>query len=151
VIDADALNLLARAPRALPPGCVLTPHPGEAARLLGSSVATVQADRFAAATTLAQRYGAVAVLKGAGSVLARPDGALALCPVAEPGMASGGMGDVLTGVIAALVAQGLDAWRAAQAGVLAHALAAAAAARRGGARGLLAGDVIDALRGPLNP
>ena len=151
VLDADALNLIARAPRALPPGCVLTPHPGEAARLLGTNVPTVQADRFAAAIALAQRHGAVAVLKGAGTVLATPHGALALCPVAEPGMASGGMGDVLTGVIAALLAQGLDAWHAAQAGVLAHALAASSAARRGGARGLLASDVIAALRGPLNP
>jgi hydroxyethylthiazole kinase-like uncharacterized protein yjeF len=151
VFDADALNLLARAPRLLAPGCVLTPHPGEAARLLDSSVAAVQADRFAAALALAQTFGAVAVLKGAGTVLAHPDGGLALCPVAEPGMASGGMGDVLTGVIAALMAQGLDAWHAAQAGVLAHALAASSAARRGGARGLLASDVIDALRGLLNP
>ncbi|MCE3003681.1 MAG: NAD(P)H-hydrate dehydratase [Xanthomonadaceae bacterium] len=151
VLDADALNLLAAAPRALPAGSVLTPHPGEAARLLGSDARAVNADRFAAAAALAQRHAAVVLLKGAGTVIAAPDGMLSLCPVAEPGMATGGMGDVLTGVVAALRAQGLDAWRAAGCGALAHARAAASAARAGGARGLLAGDVIDALRRELNP
>lgn len=151
VIDADALNLLAVEARPLPGGSVLTPHPGEAARLLGSDARAVNADRFAAATALARRHGAVVLLKGAGTVIAAPDGALALCPVAEPGMATGGMGDVLTGVIAALRAQGLDPWCAAGCGALAHARAAASAARADGARGLLAGDVIDALRHELNP
>ena len=151
VIDADALNLLAREARALPPGSVLTPHPGEAARLLDTDTTAIQADRFAAAQAIAQRFAAVTLLKGAGTVIAAPDGALSLCAVAEPGMASGGMGDVLTGVIAALRAQGLDAWSAAGCGALAHANAAATAARRDGARGLLAGDVIAGLRRELDP
>jgi hydroxyethylthiazole kinase-like uncharacterized protein yjeF len=151
VIDADALNLLARDRIALPPHCVITPHPGEAARLLASSVAQVQLDRFATAQQLARDYTATAVLKGAGSVIATPDGALSLCPIAEPGMASGGMGDVLTGVIAALLAQGHAAIEAAQLGVLLHALAAQSAASRRGARGLLASDVIDALQAQANP
>lgn len=151
VVDADALNLLAGERVAPPPGSVLTPHPGEAARLLGTDAVAINGDRFAAAQALAGRHGAVALLKGAGTVIAAPDGALSLCPVAEPGMASGGMGDVLTGVIAALRAQGLDAWTAAGCGALAHAGAASAAARRDGARGLLAGDVIDGLRRELNP
>jgi NAD(P)H-hydrate epimerase len=151
VVDADALNLHARDGGTLPPGSVVTPHPGEAARLLGCDTRAIHADRYAAAAALARRCGAVAVLKGAGTVIAAPDGVLSLCPIAEPGMASGGMGDVLTGVIAALLAQGLDAWTAAGCGALAHARAAAFAARRGGARGLLAGDVVDALRRELNP
>ena len=149
VLDADALNLLAAAPRALPVGTVLTPHPGEAARLLGCATAEVQRDRPAAARALVRRYGAIAVLKGAGSLIA--DGErLDLCPYGNPGMAVGGMGDVLTGVIAALMAQGLAAGDAARLGVLAHALAGDAAAR-GQPRGLLPGDLLDALRGVLNP
>lgn len=149
VLDADALNLLAAAPRRLPAGTVLTPHPGEAARLLGIATAEVQRDRPAAARALAERYGAVAVLKGAGSFIA--DGErLHLCPYGNPGMAVGGMGDVLTGVIAALMAQGLDSGTAARLGVLAHALAGDAAAD-GRPRGLLPSDLLDALRGVLNP
>jgi len=151
VLDADALNLLAHDRFALPPHSVITPHPGEAARLLASSVPQVQFDRFASAQQLASMYSAVAVLKGAGSVIAAPDGALALCPIAEPGMASGGMGDVLTGVIAALLAQGHGARAAAELGVLLHALAAQSAAARRGARGLLASDVIEALQRQANP
>jgi NAD(P)H-hydrate epimerase len=151
VLDADALNLLARERFGLPAACVITPHPGEAARLLECSVPELQADRFEAARRLSARFGAVAVLKGAGTIIAQPDGLLSLCPVAEPGMASGGMGDVLTGVIAALLAQGLGAADAAQIGVAVHAFAARAAARAGGARGMLAGDVIDALRAQVNP
>lgn len=151
VVDADALNLLAMHAVALPPGSVLTPHPGEAARLLGVDTATVHADRYDAALTIARRFGAIVLLKGAGTVIAAPDGALSQCAIAEPGMASGGMGDVLTGVVAALRAQGLDAWTAAGCGALAHARAATAAARRDGARGLLAGDVIAGLRRELNP
>lgn len=149
VLDADGLNLLAAAPEALPASTVLTPHPGEAARLLGCGTAEVQRDRPAAARALARRYGAVAVLKGAGTLIA--DGErLHLCPYGNPGMAVGGMGDVLTGVIAALMAQGLTAGDAARLGVLAHALAGDAAAR-GQPRGLLPSDLLDALRGVLNP
>jgi NAD(P)H-hydrate epimerase len=150
VVDADALNLLARSSRRLPPGSVITPHPGEAARLLGVDTSELARDRHAAASELARRSGAVCVLKGAGSVVADPSGAWAVCPFGNPGMASGGMGDVLTGVIAALIAQGQGAFDAAMLGVLAHALAGDRAARRG-QRGLLAGDLLAELRGVLNP
>jgi NAD(P)H-hydrate epimerase len=144
VVDADALNILAGVPRPLP-DAVLTPHPGEAARLLGCETATIQADRFAAVRALAKRYSAVAVLKGAGSLVAAPDGRVAACPWGNAGMASGGMGDVLTGVIAALRAQGLSAWDAACAGVALHARAGDIAA--GDApRGLVASDLFEPLR-----
>ncbi len=144
VVDADGLNLLAAAPRTLGAGWVLTPHPGEAARLLGTDVATIQRDRYAAAAALVARYKASVVLKGAGSIVASPSLAPVVFDVANPAMASGGMGDVLAGVIGALLAQGLYANAAAVNGVLAHARAAAHAAR-GRTRGLLAGDVVAAL------
>lgn len=149
VLDADGLNLLAGHPRALPAVCVLTPHPGEAARLLAATTMEVQADRFAAVRALANKYGAVAVLKGAGSLIASPDGHVAVCPWGNPGMASGGMGDVLTGVIAALLAQGLSAWDAACLGVGLHARAGDLAARAG-ERGLLASDLFSYLRALVN-
>lgn len=151
VVDADALNWLAENPQRreapLEPW-VLTPHPGEAARLLGSTTAAVQADRPAAARELQRRYGGVAVLKGAGTLV--QGRALALCPYGNPGMAVGGMGDVLCGLIAALLAQGLGAESAARAGVLLHALAGDRAAARG-ERGLIPGDLLDELRPLLNP
>jgi NAD(P)H-hydrate epimerase len=149
VLDADGLNLLAAAPRALPSACVLTPHPGEAARLLGVTTSEIQSDRFAAVRALAEKYRAVVVLKGAGSLIAGPDGRLAVCPWGNPGMASGGMGDVLTGVIAGLLAQGLDAWDAACLGVGLHARAGDLAARAG-ERGLLASDLFPYLRALVN-
>lgn len=150
VLDADALNLLAGAPSVrLPADTVLTPHPGEAARLLGLDTAQVQRDRVGAVRALRARYGAVVVLKGAGSLVCGRQ--LSLCPYGNPGMGVGGMGDVLTGVIAALRAQGLDAEAAADAGVLAHALAGDHAARQGGERGLLPSDVIEVLRATVNP
>lgn len=150
VIDADALNLLATGDIDVPPNAVLTPHPGEAARLLGIDSAAIARDRYAAARALAQRFAATVVLKGAGSVIADADGAVSVCPYGNPGMASGGMGDALTGIVAALLAQGLACGAAARSAVLAHALAADAAAGEG-ERGLLASDVIDALRRVLNP
>ena len=110
VLDADALNLLARQQRAMPDNTILTPHPGEAARLLDRSTADIQADRFSAVRELAAKYACVVVLKGAGSLIADRTGRLALCPFGNPGMASGGMGDVLPGVIAGLLAQGLGVW-----------------------------------------
>lgn len=149
VLDADALNLLAASPRVLP-DAVLTPHPGEAARLLGTSTAQVQADRFAAAAALVERYGCAVVLKGAGSVVAAPGQTPSVLAAGNPGMASGGMGDVLTGVIAALRAQGLPAADAAVAGALLHATAADAAARDG-QRGMLAADLFPYLRHCANP
>jgi NAD(P)H-hydrate epimerase len=149
VLDADGLNLLAATPRALPQACVLTPHPGEAARLLGGTTAGVQADRFAAAGALAEKFQAVAILKGAGSLVAEPGGGVAVCPWGNPGMASGGMGDVLTGVIAGLLAQGLKPWDAACLGVGLHARAGDLAARVG-ERGLLASDLFVYLRALVN-
>jgi NAD(P)H-hydrate epimerase len=145
VLDADGLNLLAKSARELPERIVLTPHPGEASRLLASSIPDVQADRFAAARALAKKYRSVVVLKGAGSLIADADGRVAVCPWGNPGMASGGMGDVLTGVIAGLLAQGLDTWDAACLGVGLHARAGDLAARTG-ERGLLASDLFAYLR-----
>jgi NAD(P)H-hydrate epimerase len=150
VVDADALNLLALHRMALPARCVLTPHPGEAARMLGSDTGAIQKDRFAAARTLAREYGAVTVLKGAGTLIAEPGGATRVLPAANPGMASGGMGDVLTGVIASLLAQGLAAPVAAATGAWLHAEAARRAAVNG-ERGMLASDVLAELRGATNP
>ena len=149
VLDADGLNLLAGRSRALPECIVLTPHPGEAARLLETKTTEVQADRFAAARKLAQKYRAVVVLKGEGSLIADAKDRVAVCPWGNPGMASGGMGDVLTGVIAGLLAQGLDAWDAACLGVGLHARAGDLAARAG-ERGLLASDLFPYLRALVN-
>lgn len=150
VLDADALNALARAPQALA-DAVLTPHPGEAARLLDWDIARVQRDRFATAAALAERYQAAVVLKGAGSVVAAPDVHPAVIDAGNPGMASGGMGDVLTGVIVALRAQGLDAYEAALCGALLHACAGDLAAGNGGERGLIASDLLPALQVLANP
>ena len=148
VVDADGLNWLAQAPIRRD-DWVLTPHPGEAARLLDTDVAAIDRDRFAAVTAIAGRYGGVAVLKGAGTLIS--DGRhCRVCTEGNPGMASGGMGDALTGLIAGLRAQGFDALTAACLGVQAHARAADRAAS-GGERGLLAGDLLDALRGVVNP
>ncbi len=157
LLDADALNLLAEdaieaGSSGIPwaPGqAVLTPHPGEAARLLGESVAAIEADRYAAVRELARRYRCVAVLKGAGTLV--DDGQRCrVCRHGNPGMASAGMGDALSGIIAAFLAQGLAPFDAASAGVLAHALAGDRAAAEG-ERGLLAGDLIDCLRQVVNP
>ena len=146
VLDADGLNLLARSATRLPQRTILTPHPGEAARLLDSDVASVQRDRFVAVRELARRYGAVTALKGAGTLIAHPQGDVAVCPWGNPGMASAGMGDVLTGTIAGLLAQGLNTWRAARLGVALHAQAGDAAAAQSGQAGLLASDLFPHLR-----
>ncbi|MEO8671944.1 MAG: NAD(P)H-hydrate dehydratase [Tahibacter sp.] len=150
VLDADALTLLARHPRSLPAQAVLTPHPAEAARLLGTDTAQIQRDRYAAVRELASRYAAVVVLKGAGSLIASPSGQVRVCRWGNPGMATAGMGDVLTGVVAALLAQGLDAWPAACLAVAIHARAGDAAAAERGPRGLLASDVLPAVQALLN-
>ncbi len=153
VVDADALNRLAAHPSRSAHWC-LTPHPGEAARLLGLDAAGVQADRLAAVHGLVARYGGVAVLKGAGTLIAAGDGAPWVCERGNPGMAVAGMGDVLTGVIAAIAAQQPDPSAAlgqsAAVGVLVHALAGDLAAR-GGERGILASDVIALLPACVNP
>ncbi|MDP2228870.1 MAG: NAD(P)H-hydrate dehydratase [Moraxellaceae bacterium] len=153
VLDADGLNLLATMPDDLYPTPalrILTPHPGEAARLLGIDTASVQADRPAAAQALRERYESSIVLKGAGSLVADDEG-LALCAYGNPGMAGGGMGDALAGIIGALLAQGLDAASATRAGVTVHALAADDAARSRGERGLLASDLFPFLQRRVNP
>ena len=145
LIDADALHLLASRPERRD-DWILTPHPGEAAALLGGSNADVSADRFESTRVLQRRYGGSVVLKGAGSLIAS-DGAapLALCTDGNPGMASGGMGDALSGMIAGLWAQGLERRDAAECGVCLHAAAGDRAARDG-ERGLLATDLIAAAR-----
>jgi NAD(P)H-hydrate epimerase len=148
IVDADALNLLAQEPQRRE-HWILTPHPGEAARLLGCSTAEVQADRLAAAQAIQSRYGGVVVLKGAGTLIADGSRCRISC-AGNPGMAGGGMGDVLSGVIAGLCAQGMSWFDAAAAGVVVHGLAADALAKRDGERGLLAGDLLPELRRWVN-
>ena len=148
VVDADALNLLARGRVLENPSrsnWILTPHPGEAARLLQCSTADIQADRFAAVRHLQQRYGGVAVLKGAGTLICAGD-VVYLSSYGNPGMASGGMGDVLSGVLVSLLAQGLEPLQAACLGVCLHGAAADQAASVQGMRGLLATDLMPHLR-----
>jgi NAD(P)H-hydrate epimerase len=161
VIDADALNILAQRRQPVPPGSVLTPHPGEAARLLQTTAAEVQADRLAALHALMQRHpGAVIVLKGAGTLIglgarASDAGAVpgtvvpALCERGNPGMAAAGMGDVLTGAISGILGQCRDPWLAARAGVMAHALAGDDLARER-ERGMLALELADAINRWVN-
>jgi ADP-dependent NAD(P)H-hydrate dehydratase / NAD(P)H-hydrate epimerase len=149
IVDADALNLLALEPLVCD-HWVLTPHPGEAARLLGVATDDVQRDRLAAAAALQQRYGGVVVLKGAGSIVQVRAGDGWLCDRGNPGMAAAGMGDVLTGVIAGIAAQCGDLALAAKAGVFVHARAGDRAAASG-ERGLLASDVIEQVPYCVNP
>lgn len=151
VVDADALNLLASHwPDKRRDNWILTPHPGEAARLLGCSIAEVQADRPAAARALQKLRGGVVILKGAGSLVVGPSG-LAVCPYGNPGMASGGMGDVLSGMLGTLVAQCDNMEQAAWLGVIVHANAADDAAKATGERGLLASDLASYARVLINP
>lgn len=159
VLDADALNLLSSgavetAERTQKKQWILTPHPGEAARLLSTTVQQIEADRWAAVKAIQEKYSAVVVLKGAGSLICHWDAELkqqrvALCSAGNPGMASGGMGDVLTGVIAGLLAQGLDAYEAARLGVLVHAISADQAALDG-ERGMVATDLMPFIRQQVN-
>lgn len=148
VVDADALNCIAFDPTILPaqhPPLVLTPHPGEMARLMGTDTATVQANRLAIAREAAERFGAVVALKGARTVVATPDGRIWVNPTGNAGMATGGSGDVLTGVIAGLLAQGMDVEQSAAAGVYLHGLAGDLAVEETGQAGLIAGDIIRCL------
>ncbi|MBC8996370.1 NAD(P)H-hydrate dehydratase [Pseudomonas sp. N40(2020)] len=144
VWDADALNLLASGFISLPKDCVITPHPGEAARLLGISTAEVQVDRPAAALALSKKHTAVVVLKGAGTLIAHPDGRLALCHQGHPAMATAGLGDVLAGLTGALLAQGMDGFDAACLAVWLHANAGMQQGKFG--RGLAASDLIPVIR-----
>lgn len=146
VLDADALNALAplRGPLAAAAPVVLTPHPGEAARLLGTTAAAVQADRAAALQDLVRRSGAIVVLKGAGTLV----GDSRRCfrnRTGNPGMATGGTGDVLAGLLGALLAQGMAPFAAACLAVHAHGRAGDLVARRRGERGLIASDLPDAI------
>ena len=152
VLDADALNLMDLQAE-WPARCVITPHPGEAARLLQITTGEVQADRYAAARHLAEATGAVVVLKGAGTLVASAQGEVLVCAQGNPGMACAGMGDVLTGVIAAALAQAPDQpmLRSVAAAVVAHARAGDGVAARIGQRGMLPSDVVEALPGVLNP
>ncbi len=149
VLDADALNLLACAGEP-PADAILTPHPGEAARLLGCDTAAIQDDRLAAAAALVARYRCTVVLKGAGTIIAAPGHRPCVLAAGNPGMATGGMGDLLTGTVAAMRAQGLGAFDAACAGALLHSLAGDAAAGEG-QRGLLPSDLLPWLRRLANP
>jgi len=148
VIDADALNLLAHNPQHRA-DWILTPHPAEAARLLASTTTEINADRFAAIEQIQCRYGGSIVLKGAGSLIHSAQGATAVCTDGNPGMAGGGMGDVLTGIIASLWAQGQSQCMAAMLGVCLHSAAADLAAADG-EKGLLATDLLPWIRQRVN-
>ena len=151
VVDADGLNLLAQHPDRRS-DWVLTPHPGEAARLLDLCAVEIMNDRFAVVEQVQSRFGGVAVLKGAGSLVASEDNQpTAVCTDGNPGMAVGGMGDVLTGVIGGLMAQGFGVRDAAEMGVCLHAAAADRVAAGHGERGLLASDLMLPLRDLVNP
>ncbi|HVY80208.1 MAG TPA: NAD(P)H-hydrate dehydratase [Steroidobacteraceae bacterium] len=149
VVDADALNLIAEGAPTTRANWILTPHPGEAGRLLGIGTGEVQSDRLAALGALIERYGGTVVLKGAGTLVGAPGRIAGVCERGNPGMASAGMGDVLTGAIAGILAQCRDPWLAARVGVLTHAMAGDAVARTG-ERGLLASDVAKELRMCVN-
>jgi NAD(P)H-hydrate epimerase len=145
VIDADGLNALADSPRTkrkLGPRRVLTPHPGEMARLSAKTIEAVNADRAGSARRAAKEWGAVVVLKGAHTVVAHPDGRISEDPHEVPALASGGTGDVLAGVIGALMAQGSDPFSAAVTGVYVHAAAGRRLAQKLGDSGLLASDLL---------
>jgi len=154
VVDADALNALAiEGPfegfaKGSPAGPrVFTPHPGEMARLTGMSSTDINEARADTAAASAAAWEVVVVLKGYRTIVAAPDGRAVWCPTGGSGLAKGGSGDVLTGIISSLLAQGMDAFDAACLGVYAHGLAGDIAARRRTSRGMVAGDVIDALPG----
>lgn len=149
VVDADALNLLARHPRKAS-HWILTPHPGEAARLLQCHVADIEADRYAAVSRLQQQYGGVVLLKGPGTLVC--DGRhTVVCLEGNPGMASGGMGDVLSGTIGGLLSQGLSLYQAAYVGALVHGRAGNCVAEHHGERGMLASDLSQYLQKLVNP
>ncbi len=146
VVDADGLTLVSPADEnTFSERCLITPHPGEMARLLGTTVEAVQSNRVETAREAARRFGCVVVLKGAGTVIAAPDGRVGINSSGGPALATGGTGDVLTGVVAAALARGLEPWEAAAAAVFLHGLAGEVAGERFGAPGAIAGDVIGAL------
>ena len=146
VVDADGVNAIAADPsclKGLTQPRILTPHPGEMARLLGSSTLEVQSRRLEVARDTAAQYGAYVVLKGAQTLVAAPDGRVSLNATGNPALASAGTGDVLTGFIGGFLAQRLSHWDAARLGVYLHGLAADQYAAQHGPRGLVAGDLLD--------
>ncbi len=145
VVDADALNSLATLsdwPSRLPPGSILTPHPGEMGRLLGTSAAEVNAARIATARRAAAEWGHVVLLKGAHTIIAAPDGRTAVLPFALPTLATAGSGDVLAGAIVAMLARGLPAYEATICGAYLHGHAGLLIARVTGMGGTVAGDIV---------
>jgi len=148
VLDADALNLIAANPNEtwpLRPDVVMTPHPGEAARLLGTTTAKCQADRVTTARRLCDRFGATIVLKGAGTIVASPDGRLAINPTGGPALATAGSGDVLAGMIGALIGRSIAPFDAACASVYLHGLAGEVAAGQHTEHGVAAFDVVQCI------
>lgn len=150
VVDADALNLLAESNQHYD-NWILTPHPGEAGRLLGKSTSEIQKNRFKSVQEIAEHFGGVAVLKGLGTLIQSKQGLPSVCPYGNPGMASGGMGDVLTGIICGLIAQGLSNQDATELGVVIHSRAGDEAAKLIGERGMLASDLMGGIRRLVNP
>ena len=150
VMDADALNLLSREP-VIRANWVLTPHPGEASRLLDMPTSEIQQDRFATVSALQSRYGGVVVLKGCGTLVCHEDQSISLCDAGNPGMAVGGMGDMLTGIMAACIAQSQQLNASANVSIYIHAKAADLAAAGRGERGLLASDLLPHIQKLVNP
>lgn len=148
IVDADGLNLLANKPFKKR-NWIMTPHPGEAARLLKKSTQAIQQDRVSAAHLLQKQYDGWIVLKGAGTLITGPDGSIAICTAGNPGMATGGMGDVLSGVLGGLVAQSIPLEVTARLGVILHAAAGDLAAKKG-ERGMIASDLMLYLRDLVN-
>ncbi len=147
IIDADALHWLAKNKQTRD-NWILTPHPGEAAVLLGCKVADIQKDRQTAIQKIQKQYGGVVVLKGAGTIICAPNAPLHICPAANPSMATPGMGDILSGMIAGLLAQGMSLLDAANLATILHAQAADRACQ--GTRGLIASDIFPHISGLLN-
>jgi NAD(P)H-hydrate epimerase len=146
ILDADALNILSDGGLGClrdRTECLITPHPGEMARLTGSSVAELQRERESVTRSFAQEHGVTVLLKGTGTLIARPDGQAWLVPGEEAALAKGGTGDVLTGVIAGLFAQGMPLWQAAVTGATAHLHAGHCQATKSGSRGVLATEIAD--------
>jgi NAD(P)H-hydrate epimerase len=146
VIDADGLNVLAKNSKLLKnkkARIVLTPHPGEMSRLINKSVEYIQKNRVAVAKEAAKRFNCLVVLKGNKTVIAKPSGETFVNRTGNPGMATGGVGDVLTGMIAGLLAQGFSPWNAAVAGVYLHGLAGDLAAKEKGEYGMIASDLVE--------
>jgi NAD(P)H-hydrate epimerase len=141
VIDADALSILAAKPMVLKIPGVLTPHPGEMSRLIGWDVQSINRDRIGAALECASKYRAVVVMKGFRSIIASPDGGVAINPTGSNSMASGGMGDILSGIIGAFLAQGLSGFNAACLGVYIHGMASDVVSETM-ARGQIASDLL---------